>query len=320
MGKKVDLIGRKYGKLTVIEEMPERNKQGKILYKCMCECGNECIVKAINLTIGKTKSCGCSTYISSIKDEDFIGKQFGEYTVIKFGGINEKHIRMYWCRCSCGNEVLVNSYNLKNGRSTNCGCQRKKNLSHKMKKDITGEVFGKLTVIKQVGVNRNKKNIYECKCECGGKCIATSQSLRSGHTSSCGCINSSGNMKVEKAISEFNIRYIKEYHININSEDISFIRFDFYLPDLKLAIEYDGEQHFMPVSRFGGEEQFLRIQKRDKFKNEYCKNNNITLIRIPYYEKDNITNIIHEILSPTTTERNRLTDCKYATVCTHNII
>lgn len=320
MGKKINLTGKKYGKLIVIEEMTERDKNGKILYKCMCECGNECIVKAINLTKGKTKSCGCSTHISSIKDEDFIGKQFGEYTVLKFDGINNKNIRIYICKCSCGNEVSVNAYNLKDGRSTNCGCQRKKNLSNKMKKDITGQVFGKLTVITQVGVNKNKKNIYECECECGGRCITTSQSLRDGHTSSCGCINSSGNMMVEQAIRQYNIRYIKEHHININSRDIKYIRFDFYLPDLNIAIEYDGEQHFMPVSRFGGEEQFLKTQARDKFKNEYCKNNNINLIRIPYYEKKNIINIINEILSPTTTERNGLANCKYATVCTHNII
>lgn len=321
MAKKINLIGKKYGKLTVIEEIEERNKQGKILYKCICECGNECIVKAINLTTGKTKSCGCSQHVSKIKDSDFIGKKFGEFTVIKFSHINNKNVRMYLCKCSCGNEVVVNCYNLKNGKSTNCGCKRKNNLSKILKKDLTGKKFGKLTVIKFIGVNKNKKNIYECKCECGGRCIATSQSLTTGHTSSCGCINSSGNMLIEQCIRKFNVKYIKEYHININTENIKFIRYDFYLPDLKIAIEYDGEQHYFPVNIFGGEKKFLRQKELDEFKNKYCINNNITLIRIPYYEKKNIPNIINKILSPTTTERNELiSNNGYATVCTHNII
>ena len=128
-------------------------------------------------------------------------------------------------------------------------------------------------------------------------------------------------MLIEQCIRKFSVKYIKEYHININTENIKFIRYDFYLPDLKIAIEYDGEQHYFPVNIFGGEKKFLRQKELDEFKNKYCINNNITLIRIPYYEKKNIPNIINKILSPTTTERNELiSNNGYATVCTHNII
>lgn len=65
--------------------------------------------------------------------------------------------------------------------------------------------------------------------------------------------------------------------------------FDFYVEDLNLIIEYDGKQHYEPIEFFGGEEAFVKQQKRDKIKNEYAKNNNIIMFRIPYtIEKEDI--------------------------------
>lgn len=54
-------------------------------------------------------------------------------------------------------------------------------------------------------------------------------------------------------------------------------------------IEYDGEQHFKPVEIWGGEEKLKIQQERDKRKNQWCKENNVRLIRIPYTEYDNLT-------------------------------
>ncbi|WLV25849.1 hypothetical protein QR721_06510 [Aciduricibacillus chroicocephali] len=51
-------------------------------------------------------------------------------------------------------------------------------------------------------------------------------------------------------------------------------------------IEFDGEQHFKPVHHFGGEENYQLTQKRDEIKNKYCQDNNLELIRIPYYETE----------------------------------
>ena len=62
--------------------------------------------------------------------------------------------------------------------------------------------------------------------------------------------------------------------------------FDFFIPSLNCLIEYDGEQHFRPVSRFGGEEGFEKLRQRDELKNQYSKKNGIKLIRIPYTMKN----------------------------------
>ena len=62
-------------------------------------------------------------------------------------------------------------------------------------------------------------------------------------------------------------------------------------------IGYDGEQHFMPI-KFGPYSDevsilnFENTKRRDKIKDEYCKNNNIKLLRIPYWEKANIKTIV----------------------------
>ena len=66
--------------------------------------------------------------------------------------------------------------------------------------------------------------------------------------------------------------------------DINPLPFDFYLPDYNMAIEYDGLQHFKPIKHFGGNKAFEYTFKHDKIKNEYCKNNGISLLRIPYYK------------------------------------
>lgn len=60
--------------------------------------------------------------------------------------------------------------------------------------------------------------------------------------------------------------------------------FDFFLPIHNILIEFDGEQHIRPIERWGGEKAFQLQRKRDEIKNNYCKNNGITLVRIGYYE------------------------------------
>lgn len=66
------------------------------------------------------------------------------------------------------------------------------------------------------------------------------------------------------------------------------------MPDYNIAIEYDGKQHFEDVY-FGGKESTLDyVKSNDKIKTEYCKNNNIKLIRIPYTELKNINTILEQ--------------------------
>ena len=63
-------------------------------------------------------------------------------------------------------------------------------------------------------------------------------------------------------------------------------KFDFYLPQYNTIIEFDGQQHFIPISYWGGAEGLRKIIEHDTYKNQYCKDNNIFLIRISYNHID----------------------------------
>lgn len=105
------------------------------------------------------------------------------------------------------------------------------------------------------------------------------------------CNESKGEKVVRLYLENNNINFIQEYRF----EDCRYknlLRFDFYIPNRNLCIEYDGMQHFKSFDYFGGEERLKVTQKRDKIKNRFCEENNINLLRIPYYELDNIDKIL----------------------------
>ena len=68
--------------------------------------------------------------------------------------------------------------------------------------------------------------------------------------------------------------------------------FDFYVLSKNIAIEYDGRQHYEIIEWFGGFDSFIEGKIRDTIKTIYCKENNIKLIRIPYWDFDNIEEIL----------------------------
>jgi very-short-patch-repair endonuclease len=120
------------------------------------------------------------------------------------------------------------------------------------------------------------------------------------HLQNKGCLFCKNKSKGEEIIKNFlqenNIIFKRQKTFKdcINPETKKRLRFDFYLPKLTVCIEYDGQQHFHPIEFWGGEKALNENIKKDKIKNEYCKNNNIRLIRTNYEE--NIINILKKEL------------------------
>lgn len=106
----------------------------------------------------------------------------------------------------------------------------------------------------------------------------------------CQSCNYSGPSKAEIKISEFllieNIKFEQEKSFDKNYS------FDFYLPDLDICIEYDGEYHYGKTNHKLNDKIFETQSKRDEIKTQYCKDNNIKLIRIPYWDFKNIEQIL----------------------------
>jgi very-short-patch-repair endonuclease len=91
-----------------------------------------------------------------------------------------------------------------------------------------------------------------------------------------------GEKKIDEHLKRKNIEFIWQKRFK-NCRDKMPLPFDFYVPEYNLIIEFDGEQHYKKTSKFG-KDSFESTQKHDKIKNEYCKNNNIHILRLTYNE------------------------------------
>ena len=115
------------------------------------------------------------------------------------------------------------------------------------------------------------------------------------------CNESKGEKRVAKYLDSKNIEYERQYKFdNCRSKDK--LPFDFYIPSLNVAIEYDGEYHYMIITRGKNDtyekafNRFVGTKVRDTIKTIYCEENNIKLIRIPYWNFDNIEEILEKEL------------------------
>ena len=155
-----------------------------------------------------------------------------------------------------------------------------------------GNVYDRLKVIERAGSNAQGRALWKCQCECENIIIVRGADLRNGHTKSCGCSTESfGSQKIKQLLKDNNIKFISEYTFSDFKSDQGVpYRFDFAIfkdKELYEIIEFDGAQHFSPQKGYY-EGQFEKIQLYDKIKNDYCKQKNIKLIRVPYTEEDNI--------------------------------
>lgn len=131
---------------------------------------------------------------------------------------------------------------------------------------------------------KNKRTLCSCTCDCGAtNIIVQANHLKSGETKSCGCLKSYPEEQIATILTENNIVFEREKRFP-NLRYKYKLRFDFYLPDMNLVIEYNGKQHYEFIDYYGDEEVFKTAQLRDKIKQEYCIKNNINYLVIRYDE------------------------------------
>ena len=233
---------------------------------------------------------------NSNNGHDLIGKKFGYLTVIDCSNNRESNGGKRWiCKCDCKQDGClhikeVNGGALISGKIISCGCIGRSNLEIGRGlnfRDLSGQTFGKLTVIKRVEdvifESRNCVN-WKCKCECGNIAYVITTNLVTGNTQSCGfCKNNShGNIKIEALLKEAKIYFEREKRFDTCRNKFP-LPFDFFVEN-KYVIEYDGKQHYQNNSFFFND----KIPLHDEIKSKWCKNNNIPLIRIPYTKYDTL--------------------------------
>ena len=128
MKRKLELSGKRFGRLTVIRENGKKN--GRTAWLCKCDCGNYTTVQGSLLNTGKVISCGCFRKEQLKKaqrkdfDKDLLNKKIGKLTIVEYLGND-----LWKCKCECGNYTTKKrSYLLehKNDKDYSCGCSRKK--------------------------------------------------------------------------------------------------------------------------------------------------------------------------------------------------
>lgn len=284
--KLIDLTNQRFGKLLVLKR--DLEKTNGTYWICQCDCGKIISARKDQLTRIKypKKSCGCDQKekASQIHLKNEIGNTYGYLTVLyRTEDLRPGEARWH-CKCKCGKECNVSGVHLRNGSVQSCGC--KKFESHNGI-DETGKRYGKLIVLERSNKTDGTHIFWKCKCDCGNICDINGTYLRLGISTNCGCERSVGEQKITKILQENNINFKREFTFSdLLGDGGGRLRFDFGILDsnnnLLYLIEYDGIQHF-EIKCFGNNKKdFDILKKYDKIKEEYCKNNNIPLIRIPY--------------------------------------
>jgi len=191
------------------------------------------------------------------------------------------------CEWSCESKQIIAGHGC-----PDCGHKKNRLSRVKTHNKFVEDVFKKhkdrLTIIGEY-YNSNTRILTKCNM-CNHEWEPISNGLIKGRGCPI-CKVSKGETLINEILTELKINFIQHYVINdIKSIDNGRLEYDFYFEHdgLKIMIEYDGEQHFKPVKKWGGTKRFEQQQRIDLFKNEYCKNNHIKLIRIPYTDLNKI--------------------------------
>jgi hypothetical protein len=111
---------------------------------------------------------------------DLVGQQFGYLKVTAKSDTKNVTGRVQWvCECVCGNTHVVSTMHLRNGHTTNCGCKKIR--------DLTGQRFGRLTVIEKTDKRCSGAVMWKVRCDCGEEKTVARGPLLKGQTVSCGC-------------------------------------------------------------------------------------------------------------------------------------
>lgn len=191
--KRINLVGQKFGMLTVLSEAaprPRRKENGcRRMWYCRCDCGKTKTIMQVNLTSQDgTRSCGCLFWKvrKSIRNGlDLTGNQYGWLTVLRRADVQQlgkNNNRTYWeCLCDCGTNTIVQTDHLVNGHTRSCGCMKRY-----MKR---GKRFGKLTLI-SAAMPKQSMRYWNCRCDCGRKLTVSIDTIFRANSVCCECRDS----------------------------------------------------------------------------------------------------------------------------------
>jgi hypothetical protein len=285
-----NIVGKEY---TVLSEYKSNRTYIKMRHN---ECGNEYNVRPYNF-IGLGNRCPeCSKKIVADKQrytqEEFEKKVYllfqDEYSVVGKYMSSLKPIKIR--HNSCGNEYYALPNNILRGATClRCSDIKKGMLARKTHEQFLEEVAeqldGEYEILSEYQGAFN--HILIKHVTCGNEYEVTPDNLLHGRRCKC-YIDSKGVVLINNILEDKKVQFEREYTFE-DCRYVKKLRFDFMVINGEqplLAIEFDGKQHFESIDFYGGIEFFNKTKERDRIKNEYCKENSLPLIRIPYTMKE----------------------------------
>jgi len=173
-------IDEKHNNLIILEILKERNKYKQLMAICRCElCGGSKPLRVSKIIDGTYKSCGCQ---KSLNPESYIGKTFGELTILKSAGVRcEKTFVL--CQCSCGTKKELGLSVVIGGNTRSCGHLKAADNPEQ----YIGNTYGQLRILSVVGVVNHAMRV-NCVCSCGSETTVKLTHVLAGYVKSCGCL------------------------------------------------------------------------------------------------------------------------------------
>jgi hypothetical protein len=232
-----------FGRWTVLRQ----DTQKEHYFICRCSCGTERSVDYRELERGNSSSCGCLmreqvSERNKGRKANLVGQSIGKWNVTCVDPEDDKR---YLCKCSCGSpEKSVSHANLRNGRSTSCGCMSREGASKKAKElrginenKLIGKQVSRWIVLSVEGKNEYGQWQYLCQCDCGTRKVISKISLLSGKSQSCGCLNS-------ELVSEREIKIHQDYRVSLGydkdmqiKKETAYLRARIVTPRIKEIIQ-----------------------------------------------------------------------------------
>ena len=255
----------------------------KILHKCNV-CGYEWHITPNNILNGqRCPRCigrGGHNTTKLMQDDYIVKARKINPNIEVLGSYVNNHTKiLHRCRI-CNYEWMVRPYNIMQGKGCPKCSEKAIAKTHAQYVSEVCDINPNIIVIEKY-INSSIKILHMCK-KCGYEWLIRPTNILMGR--GCPkCNESNGEHKVEEYLIEHDVDYIRQYKFN-DCRNKNALPFDFYLPQYNACIEYDGKQHYEPVGYFGGEESFIYRKQNDEIKTDYCKDNNILLLRIRYDE------------------------------------
>ena len=218
--------------------------------------------------------------------------EYHGYTLLEEKYINNRTPMKFRCSLHPNEDLYISYDSLNQGHGCRMCARELSSKKQRLSFDFVKQAFDNkgFDLLDDTYINAHTPMRYLCRTH--PNIIHTTTYLHLTQRVGCPlCAGSKAEHKVREYLNRSGIDYIYQYRTD-ECKNIKHLSFDFLLPARKIAIEVNGKQHYEPIDYFGGIKTFKKQQINDDIKRNYCKENNILLIEIPYWNFDTIETVL----------------------------